>query len=632
MAPLPSSSSAMSGASSSASASTSKLAKFVDENRTILIASGAAISLGAAYYFLLGPGSASASRKGGAGGGDASSSDSDKPSAGGKKKKHGKKKKAGGAGASGDALRDPEGPLLEEASDEQLFALSEDEIRRLPDDRRKSLAQALKIAGNKKYQARAFEDATNLYTKALAAEEQAVFYSNRAACYSNRGQYENVIADCDEALKLDKAYIKALNRRAIAREALGKDPEEGAEGEAKRKLLTQALTDFTAVAILGQFKNEEATASVERVLKQLAQAQAKEIIRTREPKLPSSTFITAYLDAFRYKEPPALPAQPSEGDNILLEAYQAIEKKDYVLANTKFTDALKAGLSEKELEAHAYNMRGTFKFIIGDAPGALEDLNRSTELKPDYVQSWVKKASVLMELSDKDEAFRVFDRAVEANPDDPDIYYHRGQVYYIMGDYDAACEDYLKSTSLDDSFIFSQVQYAVAQYKMSNVEKSTSAFQKVLRKFNSSSEAYNYYGELLLDQGRYEDAISKFDKGIEIEAENPGSSNVLPMINKALAVFQWKQDLPAAEQLCERALKIDPDCDMAIATLAQLSLQQGRMKDAIGHFAKSAQMARTENELINAITYEYASRSQLEFIENFPEAGPALTSLANQMP
>ncbi|KAK0553373.1 TOM (translocase of outer membrane) complex component [Tilletia horrida] len=630
MAPVPSTSASSAFSGSTSSAGSSKIAKFVDENRTILLASGAAISLGVAYYFLIGPGSKPA---GSAKGGDASASSAqDKASSSSKKRKHGKKKKAGAAGTSSDAPHQ-DGPILEEATDEQLFDLSEDEIRRLPEERRKSLAQAFKVAGNKKYQARQFEEATYLYTKALAAEEQAVFYSNRAACYSNRGDYEKVIEDCDKALSLDKAYIKALNRRAIAREALGKNPEEGEAGERKRELLNQALTDFTAVAILGQFKNEEATASVERVLKQLAEAQAKEIIRTREPKLPSSTFITAYLDAFRRKDAPTLPTdrEPTEGDKLLIEAYRAIAQKEYTLANTKLNLAIEAGLSGSDFEAHAYNMRGTFKFIIGDAPGALEDLNRSTELKPNYVQSWVKKASVLMELSDKDEAFRVFDRAVAEDGSDPDIYYHRGQVYYIMGDYDAACEDYLKSTSLDDSFIFSQVQYAVAQYKMSNVERSTQSFQKVLRKFSSSSEAYNYYGELLLDQGRYEDAIAKFDRGIEIEASNPGSSNVLPMINKALAVFQWKQDLPAAEQLCKRALEIDPDCDMAIATLAQLSLQQGRIRDAIEHFAKSAQMARTENELINAITYEYASRAQLEFIESFPDIGPTLPHLASAM-
>ena len=43
---------------------------------------------------------------------------------------------------------------------------------------------------------------------------------------------------------------------------------------------------------------------------------------------------------------------------------------------------------------------------------------------------------------------------------------------------------------------------------------------------------------------------------------------------------------------------------MAVATLAQLSLQQGKIDEAIGWFEKSARLARTEGELINAITCE----------------------------
>ena len=78
--------------------------------------------------------------------------------------------------------------------------------------------------------------------------------------------------------------------------------------------------------------------------------------------------------------------------------------------------------------------------------------------------------------------------------------------------------------------------------------------------------------------------------------------NVLPLVNKSLAIFQWKQDIPVAEALCREALDIDPDCDVAVATLAQLSLQQGKIDEAIKWFEKSAKLARTEAELINAIT------------------------------
>ena len=36
--------------------------------------------------------------------------------------------------------------------------------------------------------------------------------------------------------------------------------------------------------------------------------------------------------------------------------------------------------------------------------------------------------------------------------------------------------------------------------------------------------------------------------------ERGGGMNVLPLINKALALFQWKQDFAAAEELCQKAL------------------------------------------------------------------------------
>ena len=87
--------------------------------------------------------------------------------------------------------------------------------------------------------------------------------------------------------------------------------------------------------------------------------------------------------------------------------------------------------------------------------------------------------------------------------------------------------------------------------------------------------------------------------------------NVLPLVNKSLAIFQWKQDVKQAEELCEEALSIDPDCDVAVATLAQLSLQQGKIEEAIKWFEKSAKLARTEVELVNAITCEWLSNGRL---------------------
>ena len=107
--------------------------------------------------------------------------------------------------------------------------------------------------------------------------------------------------------------------------------------------------------------------------------------------------------------------------------------------------------------------------------------------------------------------------------------------------------------------------------------------------------------------------------------------NVLPMVNKGLAMFQYQQDAAAAEKCCEEALAIDPECDAAVATLAQLSLQQGKIAEAVRMFERNAQLARNEAELVNALTYQFASYAQVEFMQNYPEMAGQLGQMAAQM-
>lgn len=83
--------------------------------------------------------------------------------------------------------------------------------------------------------------------------------------------------------------------------------------------------------------------------------------------------------------------------------------------------------------------------------------------------------------------------------------------------------------------------------------------------------------------------------------------NVLPLVNKGLALYQWKQDIGAAERCCDEALRIDPECEAAVATLAQLSLQQSKIERAVEMFTKQTDLSRSEPELVNALTYQFVS-------------------------
>lgn len=310
----------------------------------IALAATATVASAAGLYFLA---SSPPPRSASADGGKAGTPSGGSSSSASKKKNKKKNKKSS---AKSEALPS-DGPILDDASDESLARLSEAELVRLPQDRKESVAQYLKGLGNKAYSSKKHEDAIAHYTKALALMPSAVFYSNRAACYANLGEPEKVISDCNAALKLEPAYIKALNRRAVAAEQLGELSEmPGDEGKRARERLEQSLSDFTAVAILSQFRDAAATSAVERVLKKLASSKAKEILRTREPRLPSTTFVKAYLDAFRAKPKLEIGDDAPQGDRTLKQAVEAMDAQDYAHAHTLLSESLQQGLSSKEKE------------------------------------------------------------------------------------------------------------------------------------------------------------------------------------------------------------------------------------------------------------------------------------------
>lgn len=61
-----------------------------------------------------------------------------------------------------------------------------------------------------------------------------------------------------------------------------------------------------------------------------------------------------------------------------------------------------------------------------------------------------------------------------------------------MNKFEEAANDYIKSTELDDNFVFSHIQLAVAQYKSGLLPKGMETFRQTLLKFPGRSEPHNY--------------------------------------------------------------------------------------------------------------------------------------------
>ena len=457
-------------------------------------------------------------------------------------------------------------------------------------------------------------------------------------------EWDKVIEDTTAAISMDDEYVKAINRRATAYE--------------HQKKYSEALLDFTASCIIDNFKSDSTAQAVERLLKAFAEQKAKEMMASRPPKLPSPIFVGNYLQSFRPKPRPSgledsVELDEETGVGQLQRGLQGLEKRTgdgYEEARKAFNKALELG-DLGENEALAYNMRGTIRTLLGNHAAATEDFDKSIELDPNMTQSYIKRASISLELGEPDKADAEFAKALEQNPEDPDVYYHRAQAHFIKGDLSDAQKDYQKSIELDKDFIFSHIQLGVTQYKMGSIASSMATFRRCIKNFTKVPDVYNYYGELLLDQGNFSEAIEKFDTAMEMEKQSkPMAMNVLPLINKALALFQWKQDFKEAEKLCQKALiskfshspssrtltnlsrAVDPECDIAVATMAQLLLQQNNVPGALKYFERAAELARTEGEIVNALSYAEATRTQVQVTEKYPKLAAKLAGGASGPP
>lgn len=434
------------------------------------------------------------------------------------------------------------------ASETDLPEIDEAFAAGLSVEQREEYAGKLKQAGNKAYGDKAYNKAIDLYSKAILCKVDPVFYSNRAACHSALSEWDQVIEDTTAAINLDPEYVKAINRRATAYE--------------HQKKYSEALLDFTASCIIDNFKSDATAQAVERLLKAFAEQKAKVMLESRTPRLPSPIFVGNYFQSFREKPRPAgledsVELDAESGKAQLQYGFQSLEKKTsegYEDARNAFSKSLELG-ELGQYEALAYNMRGTMLNLLGDHAEATADFNKSIELDPGMTQSYIKRASISLELNDPANADEDFIKALEQDENDPDVYYHRAQAYFIKGDLSDAQKDYQKSIDLDKDFIFSHIQLGVTQYKLGSIASSMATFRRCIKNFPKVPDVYNYYGELLLDQGNYAEAVEKFETAFEMEKQQkPMSMNVLPLINKALALFQWKQDFKEAEKLCETAL------------------------------------------------------------------------------
>lgn len=120
--------------------------------------------------------------------------------------------------------------------------------RSVSSDESKAQAEKHKQTGNQHMSAKSYDKAIESYSQAIGLDGNSpVFFSNRAAAYSSKGEQHLAIADAEQAISLDPTFGKAYHRLGYAHFALGQYEhaksafERGLELEPSNQAMKTAL-------------------------------------------------------------------------------------------------------------------------------------------------------------------------------------------------------------------------------------------------------------------------------------------------------------------------------------------------------------------------------------------------------
>lgn len=260
-------------------------------------------------------------------------------------------------------------------------------------------------------------------------------------------------------------------------------------------------------------------------------------------------------------------------------------------------------------DERAHNLLGTNYFGQQEYAAAIEAYTKATTINPEFSQPYNQLGYAHRFLEQYDEAEEAFKKYIELIPNDPNPYDSYAELLMKIGKFEESITYYKKALSHNPNFVASHIGIATnlnfldrhedARTQLKELEnmarndgerraayfaKAVSyvdenlhdkALDALLQQYESNKEIndptamagnLNVMGLVLLESGQYEDAVEKFDKGLQIVENSDRSEEVkdnfkrghlFNIANAALKQVDFNKAKANAEEYAKQAIAVD---------------------------------------------------------------------------
>ncbi|XP_063618304.1 stress-induced-phosphoprotein 1 [Cydia splendana] len=242
----------------------------------------------------------------------------------------------------------------------------------LPENRRLALQE--KDLGNECYKKKDFDAAIQHYRKAIEHDSSDItFYTNMAAVYFEKKEYEKCIKECENAIEI------------------------GRENRADFKLIAKAFTRIgNAYKKMEQWKL--AKTYYEKSMSEHRTPEIKTLLSEVEKRIVEEER-KAYVD-------PVKAEQEKELGN------DYFKKGDYSNAVKHYTEAIKRNPDDPKL----YSNRAACYTKLAAFDLGLRDCDTCCKLDPKFIKGWIRKGKILQGMQQPSKALTAYQKALELDP------------------------------------------------------------------------------------------------------------------------------------------------------------------------------------------------------------------------
>ncbi len=187
-----------------------------------------------------------------------------------------------------------------------------------------------------------------------------------------------------------------------------------------------------------------------------------------------------------------------------------------------------------------------------------------------------------LELIDRDkpdEAFEKFQRAIELDPTNSEVYHQLGNYYYrYKRDFNKAIENYKKAVEYNEEYWQSWNNLGSIYYKMGEAEKAIQAWERAIEVNPNSYFAMENLGLAYTHKGDFDTALRYYRECINIDP------NIKSVYYHLAQMYAKAGDFPMAKQAANEILKNNPYDPFAKNIMGDIYFAEGKYDKALKEY------------------------------------------------